>query len=77
MATANSVPLDALGVAAKRGEDPAVNGGHGREEGGGTKDNDNNNYHKGGGGGGGGTAELSSPPPPLALPEPLPTSTLQ
>ncbi len=37
------------GVAVERGEDPVVNGSHGREEGGGVKDNDNNEYHKGGG----------------------------
>jgi hypothetical protein len=50
MATANSVPLDAPGVAAKRGEDPAVNSSHGGEEGGGVKDNDNDKYYEGGGG---------------------------
>ena len=49
MATANSVPLDAPGVAAERGEDPAVNGSHGGEEGGGVKDNNDNKYHEGGG----------------------------
>ncbi len=47
MATANSVPLDAPGVAAKRGEDPAVDGSHGREEGGGVKDNNDGKYHEG------------------------------
>jgi hypothetical protein len=42
MATANSVSLDTPGVAAERGEDPAVDGSHGREEGGGIEDDDNN-----------------------------------
>ncbi len=65
-----------LGVAAKRGEDPAVDGSHGGEEGGGVEDNNNDKYHEGGGGEGGGTAKSSLPSPPLTLPEPLPTSAL-
>ncbi len=77
MAIANSAPLEAPGVAAKRGEDPAVDGSHGGEEGEGVEDDDDDNYHEGGGGGGGGTAKPSSAPPPLAPPEPLPTSALQ
>jgi hypothetical protein len=50
MATANSVQLDAPGVAAERGEDPAVDDSHGGEEGGGVKDNNDNKneYHEGG-----------------------------
>ncbi len=40
------VPPD---IAAKRGEDPVVDGSHGREEGGGVKDDDDNKYHKEGG----------------------------
>ncbi len=64
------------GVAAKRGEDPVVDGSHGREQGGGAKDDDDDEYHEGGGGGGGGTAELLLPSPPLTLPEPLPLSAL-
>ncbi len=64
------------GFAAKRGEDPAVNGSHSGEEGGGVKDDDNDKYHEGGGGGGGGTAKSSSPSPPLMPPEPLPMSAL-
>jgi hypothetical protein len=40
------VPAD---IAAKRGEDPAVNGSHGREEGGGIKEDDNNKYLEWGG----------------------------
>jgi hypothetical protein len=38
------------GVAAERGEDPAVDGSHREEEGGGVKDDDEDEYHKGGGG---------------------------
>ncbi len=44
------------GVAAKRGEDPAVDGSHGREEGGGVEDDDNDKYHKGG------VEEVRAPP---------------
>jgi hypothetical protein len=64
------------GVAAKRGEDPTVDGSHGGEEGGDVKDDDDDEYHKGGGGGGGGTTKSSLPSPPLTPPEPLPTSAL-
>ncbi len=64
------------GVAAERGEDPAVDGSHGGEEGGGVEDDNDDEYHKGGGGGGRGTAELPLPSPPLTPPEPLPTSAL-
>jgi hypothetical protein len=63
-----------LGVAIKRGEDPAGDGSHGGEEGGGIKDDNNKEYHKGGGGG---TAKLSCPPPPLTLLGQLPMSALQ
>ncbi len=65
-----------LGVTAKRGEDPAVDGSHGGEEGGGIEDNDDDKYHNGGGGRGGGTAELSLPSPPLTPLEPSPMSAL-
>jgi hypothetical protein len=41
MATANSVPLDAPGVATKRGEDPAVDSSYSGEEEGGVKEDDN------------------------------------
>jgi hypothetical protein len=37
------------GVAAKKGEDPAVNGSYGREKGGGVEDNNNNKCREGGG----------------------------
>jgi hypothetical protein len=37
------------GVAAERGEDPAVEGSHGGEEGGGVEDDDDDKYHEGGG----------------------------
>ncbi len=47
------VPPD---IAAKRGEDPAVNGSYGGEEGGGIKDDDDDKYHKGG------EEELGAPP---------------
>ncbi len=50
----NSVALP--GVAAKRGEDPAVDCSHGGEEGGGIEDDDEDKYHKGGG------AEAGAPP---------------
>jgi hypothetical protein len=64
------------GVAAEKGEDPAVNGSHGREEGGGIEDNNDDEYHEGGRGGGGGTAESLLPSPPLTPLEPSPTSAL-
>jgi hypothetical protein len=43
------ISIAPTGVAAKRGEDPAVNGSHGGKEGGGVEDDNNNKYHKGGG----------------------------
>ncbi len=65
------------GVAAERGEDPMVDGSHGREEGGDVKDDNDGEYHEGGGGVGGGTTKSSLPPPPLMPLEPSPMSALQ
>ncbi len=65
------------GVAAKRGEDPAVDGSHCGEEGGCIEDNNNDNEYNKGGGGGEGTAKSLLPLLPLAPPEPSPMSTMQ
>ncbi len=50
-----------MGVAAKRGKDPAVDGSHSGKEGGGVEDDDDDEYHEGGG-------EEAGAPPSLCCP---------